>query len=115
MDRLELELRDAMRRREPPEGFRERLMGRVREERIEGSRVVEFRPRRRTGFWSWRWAAAGAVAASLTVGTVFMKQHTDALAAQQAAAELEAALFFAGAEIHKARSAVWGRAEGGQR
>jgi len=116
MDRLELELRDAMRRREPPAGLRERIMGRVREERTEESQVVEFRPRRRMGIWSWRWAAAGAVAASLTVGTVVMKQRqNDVLAAQAAAAELEEALFFAGTKIHKARNAVWGRGEGGER
>ncbi|MYA80417.1 MAG: hypothetical protein F4X39_07830 [Acidobacteriia bacterium] len=58
----------------------------------------------------WRWVAAGAMAASLSLGVFMQKQHSDRLAlieARQAEAELLMSLQLAGIKINQARDAVW--------
>ena len=97
MGPVESELRKALARRTPPAGFTSRLMEEVRAE-----------PRTRRV--RWRWVAAGAMAASLSLGVFMQKQHSDRLAlieARQAEAELMMTLQLAGIKINQARDAVW--------
>lgn len=97
MGPVESELRKALSRRTPPAGFTSRLMGAVR---------AEQRPRR----MPWRWVAAGAMAASLSLGAFMQKQYSDRqelVAARQAEAELLLSLQLAGVKINQARDAVW--------
>ena len=53
MSDLERDLRESLRRREPPDGFAERVLARVQ----EADTSSESSPGR---FWGWRWAAAAA-------------------------------------------------------
>ncbi len=95
MERLEGELERMLERRNPPGEFTERLMSRVRGER---RRVLP----------AWRWAAAGALAASLLVG-VYVERRQARLERERAGAvrdELVLGLEIAGAKINKARRAV---------
>ena len=66
---------------------------------------AEPRPRR----VRWRWVAAGAMAASLSLGVFMQKQHSDRQAlieARQSEAELMMTLQLAGIKINQARDAV---------
>ena len=95
MERLEGELERMLARRDPPEGFTERVMGRVRGER-------------RRFFPAWRWAAAGALAASLAAG-IYVERRQARLERERGEAakdELVLSLEIAGAKINKAREAV---------
>lgn len=97
MGPVESELRKALARRMPPAGFTSRLMEEFR---------AEPSPRR----MPWRWVAAGAMAASLSLGVFMQKQHSDRQAlieARQAEAELLMSLQLAGIKINEARDAVW--------
>ena len=97
MGPVESELRKALARRIPPAGFTSRLMEALR---------AKQRPRR----MPWRWVAAGAMAASLSLGAFLQKQHSDRqelVAARQAEEELLLSLQLAGVKINQARDAVW--------
>jgi hypothetical protein len=97
MGPVESELRKALSRRTPPAGFTSLLMEEVR---------TEQRPRK----MPWRWVAAGAMAASLSLGVFMQKQHSDRqelVAARQAEEELLLSLQLAGVKINQARDAVW--------
>lgn len=92
MERVEFELKEALARRKPPPDFTERVMRQVRAE-----------PRSSGGVW--RWIAAGAMAASLSVG-FFVYSEKQAVAAQRAEADLVLSLQIAGVKISEARDAV---------
>ncbi len=115
MDQYELELKRALERREPGSDFTARVMSQIRSERSlaadeTGERVVSF-SRWRSGIW--RWTAVGAVAASLTLGSV-VEQRRSERRAQIAEAELYETLLLAGEKISQARAEVTGvRYEGG--
>jgi hypothetical protein len=78
MSRLDNELRNAMRREEPPEGFAGRVLARVQEQRqnawagIFGSRAL-------------RWVLAGAVCLALAMAGAEYKRAQDERARGQAA------------------------------
>lgn len=115
MDQYELELKRALERCEPGSDFTARVMSQIRSERSfaadeAGEKVVSF-PRWRSGVW--RWAAVGAVAASLTLGFVVDQRRSERLA-RIAEAELYETLLLAGEKISQARAEVIGvRFEGG--
>ena len=95
MEPVEFELRQALSRRTPPAGFTERIMGEIRAE-----------PRRH---WKgWRWAAVGAMAASLSLGVFAWRERSDqrALVADQQADDILFALQSAGGKLNLARDAV---------
>lgn len=94
MEELESELRRGFRAMDPPDGFTERVMVRVRSERLP-----------RTRYWQ-RWGLVGAVAASLVVSVVGFQQRQDAAGAEQAEAELLYALQLAGSKLNRATDAV---------
>ena len=106
MDRLEGELRKLHVRRPPPAGFTSRVMERVRQEaRIQdgGARHARY-----AGPRFWRWAAIGAIAASL-MGGVYVQQHRarqTRIVAEQAQADILFSLQFAGGKINQARDFI---------
>jgi hypothetical protein len=76
MDRYELELKRLLAHREPASDFTSRVMEQVRRESTGEGRerkVIAFQPRGTQRYW--RWAAVGALAASLTVGVVGAAQN----------------------------------------
>ena len=111
MDRLEGELRKLHVRRPPPAGFTSRVMERVREEaRIQdgGGRHSRAQHARYAGPRFWRWAAIGAIAASL-MGGVYVQQHRarqTRIVAEQAQADILFSLQFAGGKINQARDFI---------
>ena len=106
MDRYELELKSALARREPSVGFTSRVMQAVGRESAVGP--VEAPLRRERGGRRWRWAAVGALAASLSFGFVIEKRRSDRRMAQAAEKQIYEALLLAGSKIHHAREAVRG-------
>jgi hypothetical protein len=81
---MEVQLRETLRRREPSEGFAERVAARARR---RDEPVGEFR-------WLWAGSAAAlAVAAVFTAGSVWQQQHTrqEERAGQQAVLALRIA------------------------
>jgi hypothetical protein len=68
MNRLENELRNAMKREDPPEGFAERVLARAAETK-QNSRIRIFA---RPGF---RWALAGAIGLLLVAAGVEYRQE----------------------------------------
>ena len=105
---IENELGGAFGRREPAPAFTERVMKRVR---AEGGRAPQ--PVRKS--LVWRWAAAGAMAASLALGVYFQRndsKQASSAADEQAATELMLSLQLAGKKINKARDVVLRRGLG---
>lgn len=108
MDQFELELKRALERQDPGPDLAARVMSQVRSEPAIGDRptakVVAFsRVRRRV----WRWAAVGAVAASLAVSVLVEQRRSDRRAAT-AEAELYETLLLAGEKLSQARDGVTG-------
>ncbi len=115
MDRYELELKDALQRREPASGFTSRVLAAVERESAAGPAepaAAFVRPRRGWQAHGWRWAAVGALAASLSFGFVIEKRRDDRRAAEAqaeaASVQIYDALLLAGSKIHHAREAVRG-------
>ena len=99
MEPVEFELRQALSRRTPPAGLTDRIMGEIRTE----PRAMNWR-----GGMNWRWAAVGAMAASLSFGVFAWKQHSDrqALVAVQQADDILLVLQTGGGKLNLARDAV---------
>jgi DUF917 family protein len=109
MDPLELELRRTLTRREPASDFTSRVMEEVRresaEERTE-QKVIAFEPRRSQRYW--RWAAVGALAASLTIGVVVEQRRNSRRQAEAAEAQLYETLLLVGEKMNQARAEIRG-------
>jgi hypothetical protein len=115
MDRFEHELKARLERREPSTDFTARVMERVRAQAEEPAEAapIEFpaRPRRRPAVF--RWAAAGAMAASLAFGALAVRhQRAERRAAEHAEAQLMESLSVAGSKVSQARDKVWGAPRG---
>lgn len=114
MDPYELELKRLLERREPASDFTSRVMEQVRREPAGERRepkVVAFQPRSSQKFW--RWAAVGALAASLTVGVVVEQRRSDRREAEAAEAQLYETLLLVGQKMNQARTEIRGsRPEG---
>jgi hypothetical protein len=104
MDPFERDLRQVLARRDPGERLTAAVMERVRNQ-ASAEQTVIGAPARRPLF-GWRWATAGALAASLA-GGVYMQQQRQGRAAERAEAELVEALFLAGSKINYARYRAW--------
>lgn len=108
MDPFERSLHEQMARREPSEGFTANVMDQIRALEDETQTVVELP---KPSFLArWRWAAAGALAASmaLTFAVRENSRRSQQAAAERAEAELAETLQLAGFKIHQARERVWG-------
>jgi len=113
MEPLERELKASLTRHEPSEDFTAKVMAAVAVESAP-RRTVEFpvrRPARRPAVF--RWAAYGAMAASLAFGVLAIRhQRAEQRAAEQAEMQLMESLSVAGSKISQARDKVWGAPRG---
>jgi len=113
MDPYELELKRTLARREPASGFTSRVMEQVRRESTEEKReqkVITFHVRSQR---VWRWAAVGALAASLTIGVVVEQRRSNRRQAEAAEAQLYETLLLVGQKMNQARTEIRGsRTEG---
>jgi hypothetical protein len=115
---VENDLRAIYARRDPAPSFTSRVMERVRAETARAPEPITKLPnekRAREKPAMWRWAVAGAMAASLAVG-VYVQQgrvrRAGAIADERAADQLMLALQLAGNKINKARDAAFYRSLG---
>lgn len=97
MSRLEDELREALRRREPPAGFAERVLGRARA-RATG--------RRRPPLLQWRWLAAAAALVVLAAGLHLMEERRRRQEGERAKEQVMLALRLTGAKLRLAEQRV---------
>lgn len=115
MDRHEFELKRALARREPAPDFTSRVMSSVRAEgeahEAGGPQSIAVLRQRSQ---AWRWAAVGALAASLMLGVVVEQRRTDRQAAELAEAQLYETLLLAGEKMHQAREGVRGVSSEGE-
>ena len=114
MDQYELELKRILERREPASDFTSRVMEQVRRgptEERPGQKMVAFPVLR--GQRYWRWAAVGALAASLTIGVVVEQRRSNRRQAEAAEAQLYETLLLVGEKMNQARAEIRGsRPEG---
>ncbi|HYM09783.1 MAG TPA: hypothetical protein VEU62_03580 [Bryobacterales bacterium] len=94
MDRLEQELSGSLRRKSPSPDFTAKVMARVRAERRPRTSLI------------WRWALAGALAASLLAGVYIRHEAAERARAESAKRQLILSLQIASAKVNKAREAV---------
>lgn len=100
MSEFEQNLREALARREPPEGFTERVMGRTRF--AHHSRFVHQSWMGRVG----NWAAAVAVAALLVGGAWFDSHQSRRVRGERAKEEVLLAFRITGATLRSVRQQV---------
>lgn len=98
---LERDLKDALRRVEPPEGFTARVMERVAREST------------REPWWRawWRgplpaWAVAGALCAALVAGIQYQSERMERARGEAARREVMLALRIAGGKLHAVQAKV---------
>jgi negative regulator of sigma E activity len=112
----EHELKTLLARREPSPDFTARIMAAVRAETDQARKPVEFpapAPKAARRPVVFRWAAVGAMAASLVFAVLTVRhQREEKRAAERAEAQLIESLSFAGAKISMARDKVWGAPRG---
>jgi hypothetical protein len=97
MNRLEDELKSALRRVEPPSGFTARVMARVD--------AQSPRPRRQWPAWlfgtrHFAWAATAALALVVLVGVLLVQNRQERVKAEAAKREVMSALHFAGDKLN---------------
>lgn len=120
MNPLENELRKALRRREPPPGFTERVLARVRQEadaRARMSAESAVRPAQRTRWGGWTWlgprlrlgfaAAAAAVLLAVSVSVWRQRrQEQQRKEGEAARAQVIQALRITSAKLNRVRMKV---------
>ncbi|HSB13376.1 MAG TPA: hypothetical protein VLE22_02890 [Bryobacteraceae bacterium] len=101
MKRMEDELRQALQRHSPPEGFADRLLAKAarRPARAEGRRN-----RRAFGWYAWRWASVAAVVLAMIAGVRY--QRIEAARGMAAKEQLVLALRITAAELQFAQEKV---------
>jgi hypothetical protein len=113
MDQYELELKRTLARREPASDFTSRVMEQVRRDSMDEKpeqKVIAFPAGSRR---VWRWAAVGALAASLTVAVFVEQRRSNRRQAEVAEAQLYETLLLVGQKMNQARTEVRGsRPEG---
>ena len=114
MEPLERELKKLVMRHEPSEDFTARVMAAVAAESAAPRALVELpvrKPARRPAVF--RWAAVGAMAASLTFAVLAIRQQrAEKRAAEQAEMQLMETLSVTGSKISQAADKVWGAPRG---
>jgi hypothetical protein len=94
---MEDELRQALRRREPPPGFAERVLARAR--------IRTMQPRRSVWF-HWRWLAPVAALLVVVVGLSFFAERRRRLEGERAKQQVMFALQLTGAKLRYAQERV---------
>ena len=72
-NKLEEELKKALRRVDPPAGFRERVLRRTAQEEAKHAKPRVRLPFRWLGMAEWRWAAASALCVVLAGSAIFYR------------------------------------------
>ena len=104
MKRMEDELRQALRRHSPPEGFADRLLAEAAR-RPTGGRAR--RNRRRAFGWSaLRWAFVAAVVVAMIAGARYQSRRIEAARGEAAKEKLVLALRITAAELQFAQEKV---------
>lgn len=111
MDPLELKLKRALEREDPPAGFAERVMARVLEETSTAGTAPREAPVRWWPTWlfrpAWRAALAGGLAAVLLLGAgLAYRQRQERLRGEKARAELMLALEIASSKLNRVRQVM---------
>ena len=103
-ERFEEELREALRRVEPPEGFSSRVLARVAREK---SRAC-WRDRLRGSLFAprWRWAAAAACGVALIGGVHYQREMDRRAQAERAKEQMLLALQVTAEQLHVAQRSV---------
>jgi hypothetical protein len=97
MSKLEDELRQALRHREPPAGFAERAAARARARQTE---------KRRPRLLTWRWLAPVAALLVLAAGLRFFEERHRRLAGEQAKQQVMLALQLTGSRLRLAQQRI---------
>lgn len=101
MNRLEDELRNALRREAPPPGFTDRVLARAAEQKRSWSFAALF------GMRAMRWAVAGALALVMVgAGFEYQKQREERVRGEAARAQVLLALRIAGTKLRFAQEKV---------
>jgi negative regulator of sigma E activity len=104
MDRLENELREALRREEPPPGFAERVLA-----------AAEAQAGPRQSVWDWfrmpamRWALAAAACLALAAGITAVREKRERemrARSEEAKAQVMLALRITGSKLHMVQAKV---------
>lgn len=95
MSRLEDELRQALRRREPPAGLAERVLERVREPE-----------KHHPPLFHWRWLAAAAALIVLAAGLHFFQERRRRLEGERAKEQVMLALHVTGSKLRLAQQRI---------
>jgi len=86
MSQFERDLRESLRRREPPAGFAAKVLARTRES--------ESRP-----IFSWRWVAVAALVVVMVSGTMFIREQQQQAEREKAKEQLMVALRITGSKL----------------
>jgi hypothetical protein len=92
MSRLEDELRQALRRREPPAGFAERVLAHARQ-----------REKRRPYLFHWRWLAAATALIIVAAGLHLFEEGRRRIEGERAKAQVMLALRVTGSKLRLAQ------------
>jgi hypothetical protein len=93
MKRMEDELRQALQRHSPPEGFAERLLAEA------ARRPAGAKGRRAFGWSAWRWASVAALVLAMIAGVRYQSQRMEAARGMAAKEQLVLALRITAAEL----------------
>jgi len=104
MSRFDDELREALKRVDPPDGFSERVLARVAEERAKPSLIERFR----RALWAprMRWAAVGALSLAILAGVQHQRAVEQRARGEQAKEQVLLALRITAEQIQTAERGV---------
>src|SRR5262245_41809801 len=92
MSQFERDLRETLKRREPPAGFAGKVLARSRE-------IEERKEQRSAWKWSWRWLTATATLVIVVGGILGYREHSRQLQAEKSKEELMFALRLTGTKL----------------
>jgi hypothetical protein len=107
MSQFERDLRESLRRREPPPGFAGKVIARAREDerseckpdRAKPSREDQRSEARSFWKWSWQWVTAAAVVVMLIGGVALDQEHRRQVEAEKSKEQIMLALRITGSKM----------------
>ena len=97
MNGFDDQLREALRRRQPPEDFSEKVLARIRQQPA---------PRPRSSFRAWMAVAAAAVMLMTVVGLPAYREHTRRIKGERAKEQVMLTLRMTGATLRRVQERV---------
>jgi len=86
MNQFERDLRESLRRREPPAGFAAKVLARTRDTEVQS-------------VFSWRWLAVAALVVFMVGGTLFIQKQQQQVEKERAKEQLMVALRITGSKV----------------